>query len=135
MFRYTPYDVSPWRVLDEMMDVDRRLNRVLQATAERVSGRYPRVNVYTDDNGALVDAELPGVDPAQVEVAVDSQVLTIKGNRPGEGEDSRAFERSFELPFAIAEDGVGAKYDRGVLRITLPKAPEAKPRRIAITQG
>lgn len=132
MYRYTPFDVSPWRVLDEMMDVDRRLNRVLRATADRVSGRYPKVNVYAGEDGALVDAELPGIDPAAVEVSVDSQVLTLKGKRPGEGEEERSFERRFELPYAVAEEGLTAKYARGVLRITLPKAPEAKPRRIAI---
>jgi HSP20 family protein len=120
-------------VLDEMMDVDRRLNRVLQATADRVSGRYPRVNIYAGDDGAMVDAELPGIDPSTVEVAVDARVLTIKGKRPGEGEEERPFERRFELPFAVAEEGLNAKYACGVLRVTLPKAPEAKPRRIAIT--
>lgn len=135
MFRYTPFDASPWRVLDELMDADRRLSRVLQASADRVSGRYPRVNVYTDDNGAVVDAELPGTDPAQVEVSVDSQVLTIQGKRSGEGTEERPFERRFELPFVVAADGVAAKYAHGVLRITLPKSPESKPRRIAITQN
>lgn len=133
MYRYTPFDVSPWRVLDEMMDVDRRLNRVLQAAADRVSGRYPKVNIYAGEEGIVVDAELPGIDPAAVEVSVDSQVLTLKGKRPGEGNDTRPFERRFELPFAVAEDGLSAKFSRGVLRVTLPKAAEAKPRRIAIT--
>lgn len=133
MYRYTPFDASPWRVLDEMMDVDRRLNRVLQATASRVAGRYPRVNIATGEYGVVVDAELPGIDPAAVEVAVDANVLTIKGKRPGEGDEARAFERRFELPFAVAEEGLAAKFARGILRVTLPKAPAAKPRRIAIT--
>ncbi len=135
MIRYTPFDASPWRILDEMMDVDRRLNRVLQATADRVSARYPRVNIYTNDNTIVIDAELPGVDPAQIEVAVDSQVLTIRGQRRGEGDQQSAFERSFELPFAVAEEGLSAKYARGLLSVTLPKTPEAKPRRIEIQQN
>ncbi len=134
MFRYTPFDVSPWRVLDEMMDVDRRLNRVLRATADHVSGRFPRVNVLAGDERVLVDAELPGIDPEQVEVSVESQVLTIRGRRGDNEETARAFERRFELPYPVSEEGVAARYARGILRVDLPKAPEAKPRRIAVSQ-
>lgn len=135
MFRYTPFDASPWRLLDEMMDVDSRLNRVLQATADRVSGRYPRVNIYTGDQGAVVEAELAGADPAEVEVSVEDQVLTIGGQRRGSADEAQRFERRFELPFPVARDGVSAKHVRGMLRINLPKAPQARPHRIAISQG
>jgi len=135
MFMYDPFDASPWRVLDEMMDSDRRLNRVLQATADRVSGRYPRVNVYTDDNGALMDVELPGVLSENVEVSVDGNTVAIQGTWSDERSAGRRFERRFELPFTIAADAVGAKFGRGLLRVTLPKSPAAKPRRIMIDKG
>ncbi len=135
MYRYTPFDVSPWRVLDEMLDVDRRLNRVLRATADQVARRYPRVNILAGEDRILVDAELPGVDPKQVEVAVESQVLTLRGSRGGDDEsEANRFERRFELPYPVAEADVAARFARGILRIDLPKAPEARPRRIAVSQ-
>lgn len=135
MFRYTAFDASPWRLLDEMMDVDSRLNRALKATAERATGRYPRVNIFTSDNGAIVEAALPGTDPSTVEVSVEDQVLEIKGRRPDGKDSDQPFERRFELPFAVAEEGVNAKYSNGMLSINLPRAPQRKPHKIAVAKG
>lgn len=116
-----------------------------------VSGRgalAPSIDVSESDKAIEVTAELPGVDEKDVEVTLADNVLTIKGEKKSEHEektDGRVvsersygmFRRSFSLPFEVAGDKVDAKFDKGVLKITLPKSPELakKTKKIAIKAG
>ncbi len=104
---------------------------------------YPAMNAWINDDGALVTAELPGLDAEALEITVRENVLTVSGHREamqcaaGERYHRRdrgcgAFERSFQLPFNVEVDGVEATYDKGILRIWLPKAEADKPRKIKI---
>lgn len=102
----------------------------------------PRVDILSEENGIIILVDLPGVDEANVDVTVEKEVLTINGyvtavtpegyelvyNEYGIGD----FQRSFTLPNEIDRDGIEASLSQGVLRLTLPKAPEAQARKIAI---
>jgi len=105
--------------------------------------QYPRVNLAETAEAYVAEALAPGVDPASFDVSVKDNVLTIGGEKGGpEGVSSESFHRtersagrftrSFELPGEVDADQVSAAYRDGILRITLPKAPEARPRRIDI---
>jgi HSP20 family protein len=104
-----------------------------------------RLDVSEGDKEVKVTAELPGVDPKDVEVTIDDDLLTIKGEKKVEEERKEgetqvteraygSFARSLRLPFVVGDKDVQATFDKGVPSITLPKPPEAetKARRIDI---
>jgi len=106
--------------------------------------RYPRINVREDADHFYLDALLPGVDAANLEMNVVGSALTLSGERVGvEDNNGRTwhrhergagkFLRTIELPMEIDAAKVKAEYKDGVLHVTLPKAEAAKPKRIAIS--
>lgn len=109
-----------------------------------ISGSWvPAVDVRETKDALEIAAELPGLDPKDVEVSVENGVLTLKGSRSFEkatdGETYHrveraygSFERSFTLPTNVDAEKVHAVYRHGVLNLTLPKREEAKPKSIAI---
>lgn len=103
----------------------------------------PPVDVRETDEAYLVAAELPGVSKEDVEITVENNVLTLRGERKWQAESNGEsfhrversygrFTRTFTLPRTVRPDDVEARFDDGVLYLTLPKAEEARPRRIAI---
>jgi HSP20 family protein len=97
----------------------------------------PRLDVAETDAAYQVSAELPGVEPADVTVTVTDGRLVIKGEKKAEKEDKGkdwhriersygSFQRAIDLPLTIAEDKVLAEFSKGVLKVTLPKAPSAQ---------
>jgi HSP20 family protein len=101
------------------------------------------VDVIENADGYLVKASLPGIKPEELEVTYNNNILTIKGEVKEEKdvEDARyymrerrfgSFSRSFTLPSNIQADAIQANYEQGVLTLTLPKAEEAKPKRIQV---
>ncbi len=103
----------------------------------------PAVDVSEDAKEILVSADLPGVDPKDVEITVKENVLSLSGERKAEKEEKDesyhrversygAFSRSFVLPSTVDETKVSAEYKDGVLRIHLPKREDAKPRKILV---
>ena len=104
---------------------------------------WPSVEVIQSDKDIRISAELPGLDEKDVEVLVDDDVLTIRGEKRAETQDKDRrfteryygrFERVIPLPFAVEEDKAEASFANGVLTVTLPKSPKAESRakRIAI---
>ncbi len=107
------------------------------------TGEFPAVNIWTNEDQALLTAEIPGIDPDALEITVKDNAVTIKGNREldevKEGETrlrqergGGAFSRTFTLPFKLNADQVQAAYNRGVLELTLPRAEADKPKRITV---
>jgi HSP20 family protein len=103
----------------------------------------PAVDIYENDNNIVLKAELPGVDPKDVEVRVEDNTLYLKGERKFEKETKEenyhriersygSFARSFALPNSIDAEKVLAEYKDGLLTLTLPKREEAKPKTIKI---
>ena len=108
--------------------------------------QFPPLNAWEDDQNLYVEAELPGLALADLEIYIpDPQSLTIKGQRKepelGPGRWHRreraqgAFERTLALPAAVNPEQVEACLKHGVLTVTLPKAPEARPRKIEVRAG
>jgi HSP20 family protein len=91
------------------------------------------VNAWENDNGLILEAEMPGATPESVEVAVEGSELTLKGTRPVHGEGKgQPFERRFDLPFDVDSGAVQAKFRNGMLTLALPKAASARRRQIAV---
>jgi HSP20 family protein len=128
----------------------REMNRLFSEWPSRsgwsAATGFPAMNVWTDENSAVVTAELAGIDPEDIDIAVENDTLTLRGNRKPEEIDEGArfhrrerrfgnFSRSFRLPFKVDAGNVEASFKNGVLSIALPRAEEDKPRKIAITAG
>lgn len=138
---------EPFRELETLRD---RINHLFQETGmawpkrEREIGKfYPPVDIYEGDNEIVVKAELPDMEEKNVDVKIENNVLTISGKRSLEREDKKegyhllessfgSFVRSFSLPATVDAGNATAKLSKGVLRISLPKKPEAKPKQISI---
>jgi HSP20 family protein len=101
------------------------------------------MNVWTNEEGVVVTAELPGVEPDEIDVSVVGDTLTLTGSRrpfelkEGEKYHRRErgfgrFTRTFQLPFQVEADQVEAIFEKGVLHISLPRAEVDKPKKIAI---
>ena len=106
-------------------------------------GDFPPVRVATNDEGALLTALLPGIEPDAIDLSVSGDTLTLKGDRPApETADgvtwrrrerkSGRFARTFTLPFDIEAEGVEAKFEHGVLTVELPRSEANKPRKITV---
>ena len=103
----------------------------------------PRVDIFETAEAVQISCDMPGVPKQQVKVTTEGNFLTISGERRLEHENQRegyhrvertygAFERTFTLPQNVDAASVSAQYRDGVLTLTLPKRPEAKPRQIEI---
>lgn len=134
--------------LSPMVSLRRELDRFFDEASARVApitaSWTPAVDVRETKDAWEFTLEIPGVDPAQVEVTAEARVLKIRGQkeilRKDGDEDGRwlsterisgAFERSFRLPAQVREDAIEARYAHGVLTVTVPKA-EIPARRIEI---
>lgn len=106
----------------------------------------PAVDVYEDEHSITLTAELPGINEKDVEISLENGVLTISGERKMENEEKQdnfhriersygRFTRSFTLPPTVDNENVKAEFNNGVLKITLAKREEAKPKQIKIESG
>ena len=140
---------EPMRNMASLNDEMERLFRQSlgeRAGASPVGAFSPALDVEEDEDAFTLHIELPGVEPDDVEVSLEESVLTISGERrfydDREADGFRRVERHFgrfhravRLPDRVDGDKVQADYHDGMLRIVVPKAEEAKPRRIAINAG
>ena len=108
-----------------------------------VGNWMPPVDVIEDSNQVRIAAELPGVKPEDVSISLENQVLTIRGEKKQNTEESNdrthrfersygVFERGFTVPSTVDADKIQASYEHGVLTVTLPKVERAKPRQIQV---
>lgn len=103
----------------------------------------PRVDIKEEDQRFVIFADIPGVDPNDIEIHMDKGILTIRGERKSESRESNqrfsriershgVFYRRFALPDSANPDGITASGANGVLEIAIPKRPETTPRRISV---
>ena len=103
----------------------------------------PPVDVYEDEHNLVLKLEIPGVNEADLDIQVEHNTLTVKGERKFEKEEKEenfhrverrygSFLRTFRLPNTVDTETVEANYDKGVLRINLAKKAEAKPKQIKV---
>ena len=118
----------------------RFLNDVLPEPAGLL---VPPVDILEQADGIRIMAEIPGVNPSDVKISVEGNVLTIQGEKQQVAEEKTervhryeriygAFERSFTLPPTVDASNIKATYENGVLTVTLPKVEKAKPRQIQV---
>jgi HSP20 family protein len=127
----------------EMNRFQEEFNRTFRGTGDGWPKVGPPVNVWVDEHAVSVEADLPGIDPAKLDISVtEGNRLTIQGERAqvelpnavwhrqerGHG----TFVRELTLPTLVDADNVEARSEVGVLRLTLPKAEAAKPRKIPV---
>jgi len=141
--------LSPWRDLEE---VSNRLARMFDESALSTGTNggtwIPSVNVEETKDEMILTAELPGMSQENVTIELENNVLSIsgeKGEERTEGDEERRyhlwerrygqFQRSFTLPRTVKGDDIRASFDKGVLRIRMPKVAEAKTRKIAIEKA
>jgi HSP20 family protein len=136
---------------DPFWSFRREVDRLFDDFAGRGLGRWPgegvdlRLDVGETDKELTLTAELPGVDEKDVELTLTDDLLTIRGEKKREQTQKNgdyhmversygSFARSLRLPFAVDQDKVDARFEKGVLTVTLPKPPEVQQstRRIAI---
>lgn len=136
----------------EFTSLGNRINRMLndvfagsdwQYPDTAVASWAPPVDVLEEKDGIRILAELPGVKPEDVQIAIENNVLTIKGAKQQQTEEKTeqvrryertygAFARTFTLPTTVDAANIKATYENGVLTVTLPKVEQAKPRQIQI---
>ncbi len=133
-----------WNMLDDLMDVHRALDSMFSTDRTEETGPYaPVMNAYGSTDEIVIDFELPGVDPKNVEFSVLEDTLTLKAHRelPTLKENQvwqrqeRAggdFERTLKLPFKVDPNQVKASFKNGVLNVVLPRIEAEKPKRIEI---
>jgi HSP20 family protein len=102
----------------------------------------PPSDIAETDKAYVLTAELPGVDPKNVDISFDDGIVTIKGSKDkemAEGEScycaerySGSFQRSFRIPGKVDKDKIDATFQHGVLKLTLPKSEESVPKKIEI---
>lgn len=144
--------IARWTPTQDLLR--RRFDRLFDETfgdmygreeGEDVSSRSwtPAVDIAETDEGLTLYAELPGLSREDVEITLEDNVLAIKGERRFERDETKenyhrieraygVFQRSFHLPANVRSDQVKASFEDGVLRVEIPKAEEAKPRKIEI---
>lgn len=142
--RYQPW-TTPNRFQDEIKQVFDRFFSAEEGDQSNVvtSQWTPRVDIKEEDKRFVIFADIPGVDPKDIEVHMDKGILSIKGERRSEGTEHGSgytrvershglFYRRFALPDSADAENITASGKLGVLEISIPKKPETTPRRITI---
>lgn len=147
-------ELAVWRPFREYVPFDfermrRELDRLWESFAERSrrteqeSKYLPALDVCETQDHIMVRAELPGIEPKDLDITLSDGVLTLKGEKKHQTEEKGvschlfersygAFSRSIQLPAAVESSKINASYKNGVLQITLPKSEETKTREIKI---
>jgi HSP20 family protein len=143
--------ITRWEPFRDLVSTQERFNQIFNETFARAFGDHeptsrswvPAVDIYETDQNLVMKAELPGINPDDVEIRVEDNTLYLKGERKLENEVKEenlhrversygTFTRSFALPSSIDSDKVTAEYKDGILTLTMPKREEAKPRTVKI---
>jgi len=135
-----------------MLSLREAMNQLMEesfvrpTTAQGAKNFVPALDLSETAEGYLVEAALPGLKPEDVEVTVENNVLTIKGETRQEVDDKQrnfhrverrfgSFQRTIGLPTTVKADQIHASLTNGVLRLEIPKADEVKPRKISVNVG
>jgi len=143
-----------WEPFRDLLAIQDRMNRIFDESFRGMNRQgdddwalggawAPLVDIYEREGNIELKAELPGVDSKDVDVRVENNVLTLRGERRIDKEVKResyhrveraygSFSRSFTLPSMVDTERIKAEFKEGVLHLTLPKKEEAKPRQISI---
>ena len=145
---------EPLRDFSAMQDRMNRMNRLFRESyspespeeALTTTSFAPPVDIYEDEHTITLKMEVPGIDEKDIDVRIENNTLTVHGERKIEKEEKEenyrrverqygSFTRTFTLPQTVDSERVSANYDKGVLKISLPKKAEAKPKQIKVNIG
>jgi HSP20 family protein len=146
--------ITRWDPLREFVTIQDRMNRLFrdsygpegQDQSLTTSAFAPPVDVYEDEHNVTLKIEVPGIDEKDIDVRIENNTLTVHGERKFEKEEKEenyrrverkygSFTRTFAVPNTFDQESVKADYDKGVLKITLAKKAEAKPKQIKVSVG
>jgi HSP20 family protein len=146
--------LTRWEPFREFSTLQDRINRVFresyrpegQDESLTASSFAPAVDVYEDEHSVTLKIEVPGIDEKDINISLENNVLTVHGERKIEKEEKEenyrrverqygSFTRTFTLPTTVDGEKVSANYDKGVLKVSLPKKAEAKPKQIKVNIG
>ncbi len=131
-----------WDPFREMSSFEEQWNRLLEG--RRQESWLPAVDVFDTKDAVVLKAELAGMKPDDIEIKVEDNVLTIKGERKFEEKvDSEryyrverrfgSFQRSLALPAGVKADDIQAHYEDGILEVRVPKVEEEKPKKVIVS--
>jgi len=151
LIRWNPvHELDRWP--SDFVGIQRDINRLFDnffrsgnPVEETIATAYfaPAVDIAEKENEYVVKVELPGVEKEDVKISVESNILTIKGEKKQEKEEKNknfhrversygSFQRSFTLPSTVKNDKIDALFNSGILTITMPKSEESKPKQIEV---
>lgn len=138
---------NPWSLLDQLQHEMHRMpahkNENDDNSKAVTSDWIPAVDIKEEGNQYLLIADIPGVDPKNIDIHMDNNILTIKGERNPELKTEQegfkrverqrgAFYRRFTMPEGVNSEGIQASSDHGVLTLQIPKQEATKPRKISV---
>jgi HSP20 family protein len=143
-----------WEPAREISSLQQEMNRLFNtffeapaASAPSAARRWvPAMDLVETDDHFVLRADLPGLDESDIDLSLEENVLTLKGERKHEATEKRdgyvrverasgAFSRSLTLPEGVDGDAIAATFDKGVLEVRIPKPEQRKPRKLQITVG
>src|ERR1700685_2820106 len=146
--------ISRFEPFREFATLQDRMNRLFRSSIHEegrdesltTSSFAHAVDVYEDEHNVTLKIEVPGIDEKDIDVRIENNTLTVHGERKIEKEEKEenyrrverqygSFTRTFTLPTTVDSEKVSANYDKGVLKIALPKKAEAKPKQIKVNIG
>jgi len=136
LIKWTPF-------LSDFDDMDKIMDSMLPSVRGNQFGFTPAVDMYEDKDNIVIETQLGGIDPEKVDISIENNVLSIKGEseKKSEVEDKNyyrkeirrgSFYRSIPLPTKVDGENASAVNEDGILKITVPKAAEVKPKTIKI---
>jgi HSP20 family protein len=136
---------EPWNLLDQMRrEMDRALDtRTAEGSSVATSDWVPAVDIKEEKDSFVIVADIPGVDPNDIEVHMENGMLTIKGEKESEKKEERegykrversfgSFYRRFSLPDTADAEKITAKSNNGVLEVRIAKQEQVQPRKISV---
>ena len=143
--------ITRWYPFRDVATLQNRVNSLFREMNDgdepvTAASFVPAVDIYEDAQKVVLKLEVPGIEEKDLDIRVENQTLTVKGERKFEAEEKEqnfhrierrygSFYRAFMLPTTVDVENVQASYDAGVLKLELAKKPEAQPRQIKVNVG
>lgn len=147
--------ITRWDPFRDVLALQNRMNSIFQEYNRNNQGEgdslvtaafVPPVDIYEDEHKIVLKLEVPGMKESDLDIQIENNVLTVKGERKFEKEEKEenfhrierrygSFYRSFTIPNTVNPESVKASYDAGVLKVELEKRAEAKPKQIKVEVG